>query len=166
MLYICYNITKPRLRLLGAPFYVLAHAVDICCQPRVLLYNEKPQAFKGLGEYHLALCESIPVRLTVIFILLGMYSSMSVISQSRASQIKSKCSRFIRSHKQLYISLIVLGRIFVARARSAWLHLSSPSLVDSLILIISSTLLCMIHCSISRYKKVKNVTLYRILLWN
>ena len=56
--------------------------------------------------------------------------------QSRASQMRSKCSRFTLSTNSWYNSLIVFGRMPVALAKSACVHLSSPSLVDSKILII------------------------------
>ena len=64
--------------------------------------------------------------------------------QPRASQMRSKCSRFTLSTNSWYNSLIVFGRMPVARAKSACVHLSSPSLVDSKILII--------RCCSFRYK--------------
>ena len=56
--------------------------------------------------------------------------------QSRASQMRSKCSRLTLSTNSWYNSLIVFGRMPVALAKSDCVHLSSPSLVDSKILII------------------------------
>lgn len=57
-------------------------------------------------------------------------------SQSRASQIKSRCSRLTRSISSWYISLMVDGRMPVLRARSACVQRNSPSFLDSKILII------------------------------
>lgn len=75
---------------------------------------------------------------------LGILTIRSLSSQSRASQIRSKCSKFTLSTNSWYNSPIVLGRMPVALAKSACVHLISPSLVDSKILIIR-------HCSF-RYK--------------
>ena len=49
---------------------------------------------------------------------------------------KFKCSKFTLSTNSWYNSLIVFGRMPVALAKSACVHLSSPSFVDSKILII------------------------------
>lgn len=74
----------------------------------------------------------------------GTLTISSSSSQFRASQIISRCSRFTLSTNSWYNSLIVLGRMPVALARSACVIFRSPSLVDSKILIIR-------HCSF-RYK--------------
>lgn len=83
----------------------------------------------------------LPVRNLIRGSLLGIRTKISLISQSNASHIKSKCSKFILSAISWYRSLIVDGLIPVFRARSACVHLSSPSLVDSKILIIIAMLL-------------------------
>ena len=66
----------------------------------------------------------------------GTHTINSSSLQFRASQIRFKCSRFTLSTNSWYNSLIVFGRISVALAKSACVHLSSPSFVDSKILII------------------------------
>lgn len=72
--------------------------------------------------------------------ILGFSSGTRIInsssSQFRASQMRSKCSKFTLSTNSWYNSLIVFGRMPVALANSACVHLSSPSFVDSKILII------------------------------
>lgn len=64
----------------------------------------------------------------------GTRTIKSVKSQPSTSQILSSCSRLTRVVTSWYNSLIVLGRMPVLRARSACVHLSSPSRVDSNIL--------------------------------
>lgn len=90
--------------------------------------------------------------------ILGLSSGTRIInslsSQSRASQIRSRCSRFTLSTNSWYNSLIVFGRMPVALAKSACVHLSSPSFVDSKILIIH-------HCSF-RYK----IALFDMCVWH
>ena len=56
--------------------------------------------------------------------------------QSKASQIKSRCSRLTLPANSWYKSLIVFGQMPVALAKSACVHLISPSFADSKILII------------------------------
>lgn len=72
--------------------------------------------------------------------ILGSSSGTRTINSSslqlRASHIRSNCSRLTLSHISWYKSLIVLGRMPVTLARSACVHLISPSLVDNKILII------------------------------
>ena len=79
---------------------------------------------------------------------LGLSSGTRTINSSslqfRASHIRSKCFKFTLSTNSWYNSLIVFGRMPVALAKSACVHLSSPSLVDSKILII--------HCRSFPYK--------------
>ena len=80
---------------------------------------------------------NVPVFVWFIF---GSWSGTLIINSSNrhssASQIKSKCSSFTLSANSWYNSLIVFGRIPVARAKSACVHRNSPNLVDSKILII------------------------------
>ncbi len=66
----------------------------------------------------------------------GTYSISSSSLQFRASHIRLKCLKFTLSANPWYNSLIVLGRIPVALARSACVHLISPSFVDNKIFII------------------------------
>lgn len=72
--------------------------------------------------------------------ILGFSSGTRTINspslQWRASHIRSSCSRLTLSVISWYKSLIVFGRMPVALARSACVHLSSPSFVDNKILII------------------------------
>lgn len=88
--------------------------------------------------------------------LFGIRTINSSSSQSSASHIRSRCSRFTRSASSWYNSLIVFGRIPVARARSACVSLSSPSFFDSKIFIIR-------HCSF-RFNLPYNGNLRRKLL--
>lgn len=74
----------------------------------------------------------------------GTLTISSSSSQSNASHMRSRCSRFTLSTNSWYNSLIVLGLIPVALAKSAWVHLTSPSFVDSKIRII--------RCRPFRYK--------------
>lgn len=69
----------------------------------------------------------------------GTRTIKSVNSQPSTSQILSSCSRLTRVATSWYNSLIVLGHMPVLRARSACVHLSSPSRVDSNILIIGQS---------------------------
>lgn len=66
----------------------------------------------------------------------GTRTINSFSSHPRASQIRSKCSKLTLSVNSWYNSLIVFGLIPVALAKSACVHLHSPSLVDNKILII------------------------------
>lgn len=91
----------------------------------------------------------VPLFVWVIFgVLSGTRTINSLSSQFRASQIRSKCSRLTLSTNSWYNSFIVFGRIPVALARSACVHLISPSFVDSKILII--------RCCSFRYKITPN----------
>ena len=67
---------------------------------------------------------------------LGTLTINSSSRQSRASHMRSKCSKLTLSTNSWYNSLIVFGRIPVALAKSACVHLISPSLIDNKILII------------------------------
>lgn len=73
---------------------------------------------------------------TMLGVSSGTYTISSSSLQFRASQIRLKCLRFTLSANPWYNSLIVLGRIPVTLARSACVHLSSPSFVDNKIFII------------------------------
>lgn len=78
-----------------------------------------------------------PALVWVIFeCLFGTLTINSLSSQFKASHMRSRCSRLTLSTNSWYKSLIVLGLIPVTLAKSAWVHLASPSFVDSKILII------------------------------
>lgn len=82
----------------------------------------------------------VPCRVWQTFALSsGTRTISSSSSQSRASHIKSKCSRFTLSASSWYNSLIVFARMPVRLERSACVNLSSPSFFDSKILIITIT---------------------------
>ena len=96
--------------------------------------------------------------------------------QLRASQIRSSSSKLTRSVISWYRSLIVFGRIWVARDKSICVHLRSPSSLDNKILIISQTPLdkyyqILLNISwfwykISKYDKWfwKNIVKYRFCI--
>ena len=81
----------------------------------------------------------LAISLTLISAL-GMRIMRSVMSQSRASQIRSMWSMLTRSANSWYKSLMVAARIPVDLARSAWVHRRSPSRVESKIRIIAMLL--------------------------
>ena len=87
-------------------------------------------------------CSSTIRSFPVILCWFGTYSMRSEISHSNTSQILSTWSRFIRVTNSWYHSLIVLGRIPVASARSFCVHLFSPRSRDKWILIMISMPLC------------------------
>ena len=72
---------------------------------------------------------------TMLGVSSGTYYISSSSLQFRASQIRLKCLRFTLSANPWYNSLIVFGRMPVTLARSACVHLSSPSFVDNKIFI-------------------------------
>ena len=72
---------------------------------------------------------------TTLGFLSGSLTIRSSSLQFRASHMRSRCSKLTLSANSWYNSLIVFGRIPVALARSACVHLISPSLVDNKILI-------------------------------
>lgn len=73
---------------------------------------------------------------TILDFLSGTRTINSSSLQWRASHIRSNCSKLTLSVISWYKSLIVFGRMPVTLARSACVHLSSPSFVDNKILII------------------------------
>jgi hypothetical protein len=94
---------------------------------------------------------------TIFGCLFGTHTISSSSSQFKASQIRSKCSKFTLSAISWYNSPIVLGRIPVALAKSACVHLASPSFIDSKILIICR---CSFRCNITLLDKILFLLLF------
>ena len=72
---------------------------------------------------------------TMLWFSSGTYSISSSSLQFKASQMRLICLRFTLSANPWYNSPIVLGRMPVTLARSACVHLSSPSFLDNKIFI-------------------------------
>ena len=78
---------------------------------RAFCQTKKNPGCGNIREGERAACysgRSWPVRVLVVLIVFGVYSTISDRSQSKASQIKSRCSRLTLAAMSWYRSLIVL----------------------------------------------------------
>lgn len=128
-------------RMILFPWHLL-WAAQLRLSSRFLMeqrYKEKHRTDRtALCFFHL--CTNFFRGSSDLAVLFGIRTMISSRSQSRALQIKSRCSRFTRSHNSWYISLIVDALIPVALDRSACVQRSSPNFLDSKILIIPTLL--------------------------
>ena len=134
------------------------------------------QAFKSKYKDYSFVFRVRGATLLTLELLLGVRTIMSLNLQSNTSQIKSSCSRLTLSVISWYKSLIVFGRIWVARDKSICVHLRSPSSLDNKILNRSQTPLdkyyqILLNISwfwykISKYDKWfwKNIVKYRFCI--